>query len=357
MAISSALGSSALLPAGLGFRNKIINGAMTISQRGTTAISNVDAVNTYGTDRWHIYGTGSAKLNINQSTTNPSSPSQGFSNSTIVTSLAATTAATTSFYGLRQYIEGYNAADLAWGTSAAKPIVISFWVRSSIAGTYSVALHNAGSDRSLVSTYTISTGDTWEKKTVYINAGDITGTWGTSNGIGLAVWFDLGSGTDRNGTAGVWNATLLVRTSGSVNWIATNGATFYLTGVQLEQNYQPTPFEQRPIGTETSLCQRYYTSLTDPAMRGVWGGATNINRMATILPVKMRAAPAVTLSGTLSVYDGTNTGTVTALGSTYSTVDSIEFDAAAATGTFTLGRPAILYNSTAAKINCNSEWL
>ena len=225
MGVSAALGSSALLPAGLGFRNKIINGNMAISQRGTSAISNVAANDAYGTDRWHVYGTSANKMTITQSTTNPTG--QGFSNSTVVTSSAATTPGSGDFYGFRQYIEGYNLTDLAWGTSGAKPIVISFWVRSSIVGTYCLSLINSGNSRTLISTYAISVADTWEKKTVYINAGETTGSWDTSNGRGVGVWFDLGSGTGANGTAGVWNTSLLTRTSGSANWIGTNVATTY----------------------------------------------------------------------------------------------------------------------------------
>jgi hypothetical protein len=298
MAISSALGSSALLPAGLGFRNKIINGAMAISQRGTSAISNAAATNTYGTDRWHIYGSSASKMTITQSTTNPTG--QGFSNSTLVTSSAATTPGTNDYYGVRQYIEGSNVADLAWGTSGAKPVVVSFWVRSSITGTYSLALHNAGSDRSLVSTYTISTVDTWEKKTIYINAGDITGTWATDNSIGLAVWFDLGSGTGTNGTAGVWTAGLPTRTSGSANWVGTSGATFYLTGVQLEQNYQPTPFEQRPIGTELALCQRYFQTFDFTVSAPYAAGAGTEMSYRTHYPVQMRVAPTMSTPGSFA---------------------------------------------------------
>jgi hypothetical protein len=301
MAISSVLGSSALLPAGLGFRNKIINGAMAISQRGTSAISNAAATNTYGTDRWHIYGSSASKMTITQSTTNPTG--QGFSNSTLVTSSAATTPGSGDYYGVRQYIEGYNVADLAWGTSGAKPVVVSFWVRSSIAGTYSLALHNASSDRSLVSTYTISAVDTWEKKTIYINAGDVTGTWGTGTGIGVAVWFDLGSGTSANGTAGTWTAGLPTRTSGSVNWVGTSGATFYITGVQLEQNLQPTPFEQRPYGAELALCQRYYQRVTAVGATGIIAKLTSLGVQAstttasfvTLFSPAMRSAP--TMSG------------------------------------------------------------
>jgi hypothetical protein len=130
---------------------------------------------------------------------------------------------------------------------------------------------------------------------------------------------------------------------------------FDITGVQLEDNTQSTSFEQRQYGLELSLCQRYYTSLTDPTMRGVFGGATNINRLGTILPVTMRIAPVVSLSGSISIYDGSTTGTITSLSVTYSTVNSIEMDAPAATGSFTVGRPVIAYINTGAKINCESE--
>ena len=296
MAVSSGLGISALLPGSLGFRNKIINGNMAISQRGTSAISNLGQVNTYGTDRWHAYGSATSKMTITQSTTNPTG--QGFSNSTLITSSAATTPDSGHFYGVRQYIEGFNMADLAWGTAGAKPIVISFWVRSSITGTYSLTLFNSGNNRTLISTYTISAVDTWEKKTVYINAGETTGTWETGNGIGTSVWFDLGSGTAANGTANVWNTSLLTRTSGSVNWIGTSGATFYITGVQLEQNYQPTPFEQRPIGVELALCQRYFHSSN--AARATSGMSFNSTSAYVRInhPVEMRSSPTVTIAGT-----------------------------------------------------------
>ena len=289
MGISAALGSSALLPAGLGFRNKIINGNMVISQRGTSAVSNVAGANAYGTDRWHLYGELASKMTIAQSTNNPAG--QGFSHSTLVTSSAATTPTSNHYYGLRQVIEGYNMSDLAWGTSGAKPIVVSFWVRSSIAGTYSFSLFNGDSNRSLISTYIISSADTWEKKTIYVTAGDTGGVWNSSNGAGLSVWFDLGSGTSTNGTAGVWNTSLLVRTSGSVNWVGTNGATFYVTGVQLEQNLQPTPFEQRPIGLELALCHRYYKKETGLNVYMPATGYTQ-QRLATVHHgIPLRAAP------------------------------------------------------------------
>ena len=314
MAVSSGLGISALLPGSLGFRNKIINGAMAISQRGTSAISNAAATNTYGTDRWHIYGSSASKMTTTQTTSN-SNAVQGFPYSTLITSSAATTPGTNDYYGVRQYIEGSNIADLAWGTAGAKPIVISFWVRSSITGTYSLTLFNSGNNRTLISTYTISAVDTWEKKTVYINAGETTGTWETGNGIGMQVWFDLGSGTGSAGTAGVWNTSLLTRTSGSVNWIGTSGATFYITGVQLEQNYQPTPFEQRPIGVELALCQRYYERWTGDMPLSTGMIYNNNSLYCDInLQTEKRTAPTATFSAsgnTMFAAYGTVTASAT----------------------------------------------
>lgn len=293
MPISSVLGSSALLPAGVGMRNKIINGDMRIAQRGATAVNNNAAANTYGgPDRWHIYGNDASKMSIAQSTTVPTA--QGFTNSVVVTSLAATTT-TSGYFGVRQYIEGYNTADLAWGTSGAKQLTISFWVRSSITGTYSLALHNSANTRCYPATYTIDSANTWEKKTLYV-PGETSGVWVTDNGIGLAVWFDLGShSSSTSGTANTWNTALYTRTSGTVNWIATNGATFYLTGVQLEQNYQATPFEQRPIGTELALCQRYYWRINAAELYTPYGCgntfSTSAARAFVQHPVTMRSKP------------------------------------------------------------------
>lgn len=324
MGISSSLGSSALLPAGLGFRNKVINGDMRISQRGTAGRTNDGAFETYFTDCWHVWGQQGAKMSINQSTVVPTG--QGFTNSTVVTSLSALSVLTGHYYGLRQYIEGFNSADLAYGTSGAKPIVISFWVRSSIAGTYSLTLHNGATNRTYISTYTIDTINVWEKKTVYFPTGDVTGTWETGNGRGLGVWFDLGSSSSVNGTAGVWNSSLLTRTSGSTNWISTNGATFYITGVQLEQNYQPTPFEHRPIGVELSLCHRYFQRFPDPAAVGVMDAGGRATRMLFPLYTRMRAIPTTVMSGTFNFWNGASTGTAGSLLGTYNSLSHGQLD-------------------------------
>ena len=295
VANSSATNGLAWVDQPSGFRNKIINGAMTISQRGTSAISNVGGTDVYGTDRWCIYGQTSSKMTITQSTVAP----PGFSNSTVITSSAATTPASGDFYGLRQHIEGYNTTDLAWGTASAKPIVVSFWVRSSIAGSYSFTVLNPAASRCFISSYTISTINTWEKKIVYIN-GETTGSWATGNTTGVSIWFDMGSGSSQNGTAGTWNTSATFRTSGSTNLIGTNGATFYITGVQFEANTVATPFEYRPYGTELALCQRYYYRrgggvggvVSDVYLSGYQPASTNII-FSHFHPVEMRATPSL----------------------------------------------------------------
>lgn len=251
MGISSALGSSALLPAGLGFRNKIINGAMVVAQRGTSAVTGSSSAQ-YPVDRFLVYN-GTGTVTFQQSSTAPT----GFSNSMVATVTATGSYGTSGYTQIGHAIEGYNVADLSWGTSGAKPIVISFWCRASVTGAYNVAVQNGGQTRSYVTTFTVNAANTWEYKTIYVN-GDTTGTWATDNTAGMRIWFNLGLGSNFDTTANTWTAGSFYSTSGAVDFAANSGATFYLTGVQLEQNYQPTPFEQRPYGVELALCQRYY---------------------------------------------------------------------------------------------------
>ena len=263
MGISSSLGSSALLPAGLGFRNLLINGDARVDQRGSasTAVTNTAGADNYFVDRWHIFGTLASKMTATQVTVaslSGTAPSDPFQMAMRVTSASSTfTPAASAAYGIRQYVEGQNITNLGWGTTNAKPLVLSFWVRSSSTGTFSVAIFNNGNNRSYVQSYAINSANTWEKKIVSFT-GDQSGTWLMTTGIGLKLWFDLGSGSNFNTTAGSWVSGLKVNTSAQSNWVGQNAATFHLTGVQLEANLQPTPFEQRPIGVELALCQRYY---------------------------------------------------------------------------------------------------
>jgi hypothetical protein len=241
-------------PNSMGFRNRILNGDCRIDQRNAGAsVSNSAGVNTYFIDRWHLFGSVGSRFTGQQSTVAP----PGFVNSALMTSSAATTPGAGDFYGFRQYIEGLNMYDFGWGTANAQTVTLSFWVRSSITGTYSFAFFNADNTRSYVATYSISSANTWEQKTLTI-AGDTTGTWLTTNGIGTSCWWDLGSGSNANTTAGAWTGALRTRTSGSVNWIGTNGATFYATGLQVEAGSTASPFERVDYGQQLIQCQRYF---------------------------------------------------------------------------------------------------
>ena len=251
MGISSSLGSSALLPAGLGFRNKIINGDMRVAQRGTGTITGSGSPQ-YPVDRWVVYN-GTGTVTFAQSTIAPA----GYTNSLNATVTATGSYGTSGYTEIGQMVEGFNCQDLAWGTASAKLITVSFWVRSSVTGTYNVAFQNNGQNRSYIASFTVNAANTWEYETIQI-PGDTSGTWLTDSGVGLRMWLQLGMGTNYDTTGNTWTAGNLGSTSGTIDFAANSGATFYVTGVQLEQNYQPTPFEQRPFGVELALCQRYY---------------------------------------------------------------------------------------------------
>ena len=239
-----------------GMRNRIINGAMVISQyNGTSSVT--PTTNQYTLDRWRsLAGGASSKYSVQQNAGSVTPPA-GFTNYFGVTSLSAYSVGTSDYQGLVQKIEGYNVADLGWGSANAKTVTLSFWVRSSLTGTFGGAIGNAGHDRSYPFTYTISSANTWTQIIVTI-AGDTTGTWLTGNSVGIQVFFGLGVGSSASGTAGAWAGAQYFSATGATSVVGTNGATFYITGVQLEEGSVPTSFEYRQYGTELALCQRYY---------------------------------------------------------------------------------------------------
>jgi hypothetical protein len=281
----------------MGFKNRLINSAMVIDQRNAGASVTVNSgTNTFGVDRWKGQASGGGVYTQQRSTTVPA----GFTNSVLLTvTTADSSIASTDYYIWGQAIEGFNAADLGWGTANAQTVALSFWVRSSVTGIYALFVGNNGDTRSLVSTYTINAANTWEQKTVTI-AGDTSGTWATDSNIGIGLWFTLGAGSSFNATANVWNASLEMNTSGSTQWIATNGATFYITGVQLEKGSTATSFDYRPYGTELALCQRYYEVGATKIYIAGGSGVT----MATSYHVSKRATGATVTTGT-SPYGGT----------------------------------------------------
>jgi len=284
-------------------RNKIINGAMTIDQRNAGAAVTPIA-SQYFIDRFFAQLTVTSKFTTELAT---ATPPVGFSTYLRVTSSSAYALASGDVAALVQPIEGFNCADLAWGTASAKPATLSFWVRSTLTGSFGGTIQNNGQARSYPFTYTISAANTWEYKTITIE-GDTSGTWLTNNGIGVQVKFSIGTGTVFSGTAGSWSSSIFIQPTGSTSIISTSGATWDLTGVQLEAGDTATPFEHRSYGQELALCQRYYAKSYPadvvPGTGGLVGvaigrsldAASNYGTIAQwSFPVTMRATPSISM--------------------------------------------------------------
>ena len=298
-----------------GFKNRIINGAMVFDQRNAGAAIASPSDN-YTTDRFYSRQVGGGVASAQQSSTAPT----GFTNSLLFTvTTADTSIVTTDRYYVAQFIEGYNIADLAFGTASASSITLSFWVRSSLTGTFGGAIRNSPATRSYPFTYTINAANTFEQKTITI-AGDTSGTWATTNATGMQVVFSLGMGPDYLATAGAWTGGDYLSATGATNVIATNGATFYITGVQLEKGSSATSFDVRSFSSELQLCQRYFFRNTaEHGYNSMGAGFCTGSTSARILiqnPTQMRASPTYSINGTLYILNSTGSGqTVTSLGS------------------------------------------
>lgn len=287
------------------FRNRIINGDMAINQRGGTVT--LAGSGLYGVDRWFGTEATDGTMTMQQSTTAP----PGFTNSLyLTTGTADASLAATQFALVGQAIEGSNVADLGWGTADAQPITLSFWVRSSLTGTFGGALKNSASDRSYAFSYAISAANTWQYKTITI-PGDTTGDWLTDTGAGVYVLFGLGSGSTYSGTAGAWASANYVTTTGAVSVIGTAGATFYVTGVQFEAGPVATPFEHRPHGLELLLCQRYFEIGQQPFFYVNITGAT-YGYMDCRFSVRKRATPTITTNN-FQYYSGGSSAAFTVM--------------------------------------------
>jgi len=239
----------------MGFKNRIINGNMVIDQRNAGASVTVTGVN-YVTDRFFGYASLTSKYTLQQNAGSVTPPA-GFTKYLGATSSANTTLGVGDFNLIVQRIEGYNIADLAWGTASAATVTLSFQVRSSLTGTFGGSLSNGSANRSYPFTYSIPTANTWTTISVTV-AGDTSGTWATDNSNGMSINFGLGVGTTYSGTAGSWSSNNYLSTTGATSVVGTSGATFYITGVQLEKGSTATSFDQRAYGTELALCQRYF---------------------------------------------------------------------------------------------------
>ena len=285
------------------FRNRIINGAMEIDQRNAGS-ANTPSNTNYTLDRWQCFLSGGGAYTVLQSNTAPT----GFVNSLLVTTATADSSiAAGDYYIITHKIEGTNISDLAWGSASAKTVTLSFWVRSSLTGTFSGALNNSDGNRSYPFSYTISSGNTWEYKTITI-AGDTTGTWLTTTGRGITLRLSLGMGSTYSGTANAWAASdLYASSSETAKVIGTLNATWQITGVQLEVGSYATTFERRPYGIELALCQRYYFKANHGSdgvkLGSIYNASLNRAFIQYDFHVTMRTQPSVTYTigaGTLN---------------------------------------------------------
>jgi hypothetical protein len=281
-------------------KNRIINGAMVIDQRNAGASVTIPStVSQYTLDRFFVQSVNASKYSVQQNAGSVTPPT-GFNNYLGITSLAATSSAAGDYYALIQTVEGYNIADLGWGTANAKTVTLSFQVYSSLTGTFGASLRNSANTYSYPISYTISSANTWTQISVTI-AGPTSGTWiGTTNGVGISLVFNLGSGSTYLSTAGTWQSGNYYGVTGATSVVGTNGATFYITGVQLEVGSSATGFEYRQYQQELALCQRYFQQLDATCImytRWFTGSYPNTGTGSFILPVTMRGTPTFTSSG------------------------------------------------------------
>jgi len=305
-------------------RNRIINGNMVIDQRNSGA--QITAANlttgTYMVDRWVYISSQAAKFTAQQNAGSVTTAA-GFPNYLGMTVATAVTVGASDYFGIVQSIEGFNFADLAWGTANAKTVTLSFQVYSSLTGTFGGAVINSAASRSYPFSYTVSSANTWTSISVTI-VGDTSGTWvGATNGIGVSIRFGLGTGSTFSGTAGAWAAGNYVQPTGTVSVVGTASATWYITGVQLEVGSVATPFERQIYSTQLAQCQRYYQQITGSAVAGYSPVGTGVVNTATtafvVIPfaTTMRQAPTYAYTGTLTVNAGSASPNLTSITSQY----------------------------------------
>jgi hypothetical protein len=288
---------------------------MVINQRGFSGTVTTDG--SYTLDRYVAFSVASSKFSVSQNAGSVTPP-VGFANYLGVTSLAATSLAAGDYYQICQRIEGYNMADLAWGTANAKTVTLSFQVYSSLTGTFGGSLQNGNQNRAYPFTYTISSANTWTTISITI-AGSTDGTWSSTNTEGIGLYFGLGVGTTYSGTAGAWTTTTKYSATGATSVVGTNGATFYLTGVQLEVGSTATSFDYRPYGTELALCQRYLPAFnavgsSDTICSAYMQSTTNM-RGVFVHKVSTRVPPTGLTATASSTFQFSGTGGVGCSGS------------------------------------------
>ena len=341
-------------------KNRIINGAMVIDQRNAGASVTPTTGGQYTLDRWKCRFSVSSKYSVQQNAGSVTTPI-GFSNYLGVTSLSAYVVGSTELFAIQQAIEGFNTSDLNWGTANAKTVTLSFQVYSSLTGTFGGALQNSAVDRSYPFSFTISSANTWTTISITI-AGDTTGTWvGATNGVGINLLFGLGVGSTNSSTAGSWAAGAYYSATGATSVVGTNGATFYITGVQLEVGSSATGFEYRHYTQDLILCQRYCYVNTAVYDSYSWFGTGLVvnsadGRVMVYMPVTLRSSPTLTTSGNLRGYDGSTASATTSVAIANTGNQVIQIDCPNGSG-WTTGRAFSFgaNNDTSAKITLSAE--
>ena len=301
-------------------RNLIINGAMTVDQRhdgSSFTVVNGNATTGVIADRFRVNETSGAAFTGQRVADAP----VGFEYSSKLTvTTADASLGATEFHRVIQPIEGKNISRLNWGTSNAKTLTLTFYVKSSVTGQYYVSVFNNAADRTLLKGYTISSANTWEKKTITI-IGDQAGTWLTTNAVGIHLMWSLGTGsTYQSNTLDAYQAGFFMAKSDQVNLAATNSSTWQLTGVQLEIGDLASPFEHEDIGTTFQKCQRYYLKLLSDTAYDSYGTGffyAPAQFYASLwFPTRLRATPSLVHNGNFAVM---NNGT-------HSAVDSLAYN-------------------------------
>lgn len=337
-----AMGSSFL-------RNRIINGDMRIDQRNA-GVSVTPTTGSYTLDRWRAILTVASKFSVQQNAGSVTPPS-GYTSYLGITSLSAYSVLAADYFGVVQYIEGVNTYDLGWGAANPQSVTLSFWVRSSLTGTFGGSIANAAGTRCYPFTYSISSANTWEQKSVTI-PGDTTGTWLKDTSTGMQVIFGLGVGSTYSGTASAWSGTTYISATGATSVVGTNAATWYITGVQLEAGTQATPFERRLYGQELALCQRYCIGMNSTGILGQAFAATSAAYFYN-MPTSMRTVPAFsTTSGFTTSTAGGGSVSVPPTVTSFTGPNIIRIDVTNATS-LTAGNATVL--ATPSSVNLSAE--
>ena len=292
-----------------GFKNRIINGDFKVSQYNGTSSFTTTTNGQYVIDRWNCGLSQSSKFTVQQNAGSVTPPA-GYSYYVGLTVISAATVGSGDYFRISQPIEGLNVADLNWGTTNAKTVTLSFWVYSSLTGTYGGSLQNGANNRAYPFQYTISAANTWTQISLTV-AGDQTGTWYTNSSTGISVNLGLGVGSTYTAAAGSWASGLYVSANSSTNWVSTNAATFYITGVQLEVGTTATNFDFRSYGTELAFCQRYYYTYANSTYSQIGSGGFYTAgqwEYQVYFPVSMRTTPSATIASGTNYYRIIQTG-------------------------------------------------